>query len=117
MSVGYCTIAVGMSTATALSGGAGAEGAAPPRQQSSADKTFGVLNALGGVAFTFGGQAVLPEIQVRRSMAGGGGGGGGREWSSQLVLPSSRERCALPPPPSSPTRRPRCGGRRRRWAR
>lgn len=31
---------------------------------SAASFVFGVFNSLGGVAFTFGGQAVLPEIQV-----------------------------------------------------
>ena len=32
--------------------------------ESTADVVFGVMNALGSVAFTFGGQAVVPEIQA-----------------------------------------------------
>ncbi|KAG7667163.1 hypothetical protein KSW81_000904 [Nannochloris sp. 'desiccata'] len=62
MSVGYCTIAAAASTAAAI------ENTAPPPmtrpEESQADRFFGVLNALGGIAFTFGGQAVLPEIQA-----------------------------------------------------
>lgn len=62
MSVGYCTIAAAASTAVAV------ESTTPPPttrpEESTADYIFGVLNALGGIAFTFGGQAVLPEIQA-----------------------------------------------------
>jgi amino acid permease len=62
MSVGYCSIAAAASTAT------GIENTEPPPMtrpnESKADHFFGVLNALGGIAFTFGGQAVLPEIQA-----------------------------------------------------
>lgn len=72
MSVGYCLIAVGGSLA---SGGSGEEsGALAPSpsgdrsthaaEESTADVVFGVMNALGSVAFTFGGQAVVPEIQA-----------------------------------------------------
>jgi hypothetical protein len=60
-SIGYCSIAAGASASYA------ANNPSPPRfrvDESSADKAFGVLNALGGIAFTFGGQAVLPEIQA-----------------------------------------------------
>ncbi|KAI3427219.1 hypothetical protein D9Q98_007154 [Chlorella vulgaris] len=62
MSCGYCTIAVVLSSMQASR-----DGAAPhelPSELSTADRVFGVFNALGGVAFTFGGQAVLPEIQA-----------------------------------------------------
>ena len=62
MSVGYCSIAFGASVAASTSA------ASPPPltrpNESSADHFFGVLNALGSIAFTFGGQAVLPEIQA-----------------------------------------------------
>jgi amino acid permease len=62
MSVGYCTIAAAASTAAAIGN------TTPPLktrpEESQADHIFGVLNALGGIAFTFGGQAVLPEIQA-----------------------------------------------------
>lgn len=60
-SIGYCGIAAGASAAYATNN------PSPPSSrlnESSADHVFGVLNALGGVAFTFGGQAVLPEIQA-----------------------------------------------------
>lgn len=60
-SIGYCSIAAGASASYA------ADNPSPPPfrvNESSADKAFGVLNALGGIAFTFGGQAVLPEIQA-----------------------------------------------------
>ena len=62
MSCGYCGIAVVQSGLHVARHG--------PAQRwthdelSAADKVFGVFNALGGVAFTFGGQAVLPEIQA-----------------------------------------------------
>ncbi|KAL4442421.1 hypothetical protein ABPG77_005005 [Micractinium sp. CCAP 211/92] len=62
MSCGYCGIAVVMSIITAKNN------PQPPNTSldglSRADLVFGVFNALGGVAFTFGGQAVLPEIQA-----------------------------------------------------
>jgi len=61
MSIGYCGIAAGASIAVA------ANSPAPDYVhdgQSTADRVFGVFNALGGIAFTFGGQAVLPEIQA-----------------------------------------------------
>jgi len=61
MSIGYCAIAAGASIAAAVSGEDQIE---TRSNESTADKVFGVLNALGGVAFTFGGQAVLPEIQA-----------------------------------------------------
>jgi amino acid permease len=62
MSVGYCCIAAAASTAAAIN-----SPMPPPMtrpNESEADHFFGVLNALGGIAFTFGGQAVLPEIQA-----------------------------------------------------
>lgn len=61
MSIGYCGIAAGASIAAAVSGD---EKSSEPREESNADNVFGILNSLGGVAFTFGGQAVLPEIQA-----------------------------------------------------
>ena len=61
MSIGYCAIAAGASVAAAVRGDEPVENRV---NESTADKVFGVLNALGGVAFTFGGQAVLPEIQA-----------------------------------------------------
>jgi hypothetical protein len=60
-SIGYCAIAAGASASYAASN------PSPPRERvdaSAADEIFGILNALGGIAFTFGGQAVLPEIQA-----------------------------------------------------
>lgn len=54
MSCGYCGIAVVMSVVTARSN------PEPPATSleglSRADLVFGVFNALGGVAFTFGGE-------------------------------------------------------------
>ena len=75
MSVGYCLIAAGGSIAVAVGGqGKSDEGAMAPSPatngmveastESTADVVFGVMNALGSVAFTFGGQAVVPEIQA-----------------------------------------------------
>jgi hypothetical protein len=62
MSIGYCSIAAAASTAAAI------ENTIPlpttRLEESQADRVFGVFNALGGIAFTFGGQAVLPEIQA-----------------------------------------------------
>jgi len=62
MSIGYCSIAAGASLAAAI----GNETAPPTTRpgESEADRVFGAFNALGGIAFTFGGQAVLPEIQA-----------------------------------------------------
>jgi len=66
MSVGYCLIAVGGSIAVAVGGQGDAEysEATDSSSESTADIVFGVMNALGSVAFTFGGQAVVPEIQA-----------------------------------------------------
>jgi amino acid permease len=61
MSVGYCGIAAAASAAAAAAGPAPDFSRAG---QAPADRAFGVLSALGSVAFTFGGQAVLPEIQA-----------------------------------------------------
>lgn len=61
MSVGYCTIATGASIAASVSN------PRPPyhrADQSTADFAFGVMNSMGSLAFTFGGQVVLPEIQA-----------------------------------------------------
>lgn len=65
MSVGYCTIAAAASAAQAVENAN--NGMQPPYtrpERSTADRIFGVFNALGSIAFTFGGQAVLPEIQA-----------------------------------------------------
>lgn len=62
MSIGYCLIAAGGSIAAAVSGEE--TYSAARESESQADKVFGVMNALGSVAFTFGGQAVIPEIQA-----------------------------------------------------
>ena len=73
MSVGYCLIAVGGSLASKWGGDEAATATAPApakagedesQGESTADLVFGVMNALGSVAFTFGGQAVVPEIQA-----------------------------------------------------
>lgn len=60
MSVGYCSIAALMS-ALAMADGVAHSTAVDQVQaragESSSDRVFGVLNALGGIAFTFGGQA------------------------------------------------------------
>lgn len=61
MSIGYCAIAAGASIAAVVNG---VENIEYRTGESSADKAFGIMNSLGGVAFTFGGQAVLPEIQA-----------------------------------------------------
>lgn len=74
MSIGYTSIAVVMSAIHIAGGGQHAQPA--PRPASTASTIFGVFNALGGVAFTFGGQAVLPEIQV-----GEAGGRVGPGWA------------------------------------
>jgi len=60
MSIGYCAVAAGASLAVAVSGSS----PPPMAPRSSANVVFGIMNALGSVAFTFGGQAVLPEIQA-----------------------------------------------------
>lgn len=62
MSCGYCSIAIAMSGAHAAAHGPSTD--LRHEGLSTADRVFGVFNALGGVAFTFGGQAVLPEIQA-----------------------------------------------------
>jgi amino acid permease len=62
MSIGYCMIAAGGSIAAAASGVE--KSATTESSESTADAVFGVMNALGSVAFTFGGQAVVPEIQA-----------------------------------------------------
>lgn len=54
MSCGYCGIAVTMSL-LAVARDSVAPAARPEGQLSQADYVFGVFNALGGVAFTFGG--------------------------------------------------------------
>jgi hypothetical protein len=67
MSIGYSAIAATLSALHASSS-AGTPAAAPHGGRlgaSHADVVFGTLNSLGGVAFTFGGQAVMPEIQAR----------------------------------------------------
>ena len=82
MSVGYCSIAAGASIAEAASPTTSVVGAPAPAPvsessmspeaasympiavRSTADKVFGIFNALGSVAFTFGGQVVVPEIQA-----------------------------------------------------
>jgi len=64
MSIGYCTIAAGGSIAAAVQGTDDVDGAMTNTTSSTADDVFGVMNALGSVAFTFGGQAVVPEIQA-----------------------------------------------------
>lgn len=61
MSIGYCLIAVIMSIIQAADG---SEVVFSRGEESQADRIFGVFNALGGIAFTYGGQAVLPEIQA-----------------------------------------------------
>ena len=68
MSVGYCTIAVVMSWIKAAD--PESKVVFSREDESRADYIFGVFNALGGIAFTFGGQAVLPEIQVGGWVAG-----------------------------------------------
>ncbi|PRW51175.1 Lysine histidine transporter 1 [Chlorella sorokiniana] len=62
MSCGYCSIAIVMSSLHAAKHGPATQW----RHEgiSQADRVFSVFNALGSVAFTFGGQAVLPEIQA-----------------------------------------------------
>lgn len=71
MSIGYCTIAAGGSIAAALSdedyavvGNTTDVQNNSSSSSSTADNVFGIMNALGSVAFTFGGQAVVPEIQA-----------------------------------------------------
>lgn len=72
MSIGYCTIAAGGSIAVALDDGVDnsmtnstdTDGVHTDSSGSTADTVFGIMNALGSVAFTFGGQAVVPEIQA-----------------------------------------------------
>ena len=61
MSACYSTIAAGASAA-AVDGSASY---ALRSGESTADAAFGVLNAIGGCLFAFGGQVVLLEIQVR----------------------------------------------------
>lgn len=61
MSVGYCAISFGAAANFA------SKNPAPSFTrvgESTADHVFGILNSLGSIAFTFGGQAVLPEIQA-----------------------------------------------------
>lgn len=77
MSIGYCSIAAGASwahtgsaaPAAATTGNTtGSEAAAPGGGGGGGGEEsvgiFAFFNALGGIAFTFGGQAVLPEIQA-----------------------------------------------------
>lgn len=72
MSIGYCTIAAGGSIAAALSDEDYTHSNTNTNNTSidddgtgsAADNVFGIMNALGSVAFTFGGQAVVPEIQA-----------------------------------------------------
>ena len=59
MSLCYSTIAAGASIA-AVQGSA----SYGPRPESPADQTFGIMNAVGGILFAFGGHAVLLEIQA-----------------------------------------------------
>ena len=47
---------------------------------STADEVFGVLNAIGGLVFAFGGQVVLLEIQVSLSAS--------ELWSSVKAIPT-----------------------------
>eukprot|EP00887_Chlorella_sp_A99_P007119 scaffold2.g7119.t1 len=61
MSVGYSTVAVVMSGVKMASGD---QVLYDRTNDSHASNIFGTFNALGAVAFTFGGQAVLPEIQA-----------------------------------------------------
>jgi amino acid permease len=70
MSIGYCTIAAGGSIAAAVgdedyaNGSTNSTDISTGSSSSTADNVFGIMNALGSVAFTFGGQAVVPEIQA-----------------------------------------------------
>ena len=64
MSALYSTITFGASLAVYLSNPV-APSYAPKSGDSTADEVFGVLNAIGGLVFAFGGQVVLLEIQVR----------------------------------------------------
>lgn len=70
MSIGYCTIAAGGSIAAAVgdedyaNDSTNSTDISTGSSSSTADNVFGIMNALGSVAFTFGGQAVVPEIQA-----------------------------------------------------
>lgn len=61
MSIGYVVIAAVVASIDAATG-KGREAA--PRTETKARVIFGTFNALGTIAFTFGGQAILPEIQA-----------------------------------------------------
>lgn len=70
MSIGYCTIAACGSIAAAVgdedyaNDSTNSTDISTGSSSSTADNVFGIMNALGSVAFTFGGQAVVPEIQA-----------------------------------------------------
>ncbi|KAL6771725.1 hypothetical protein ACKKBG_A27570 [Auxenochlorella protothecoides x Auxenochlorella symbiontica] len=64
MSLAYTAIAGVVSCVDAARGAGQGREPGPGREQSAADAVFGVLNALGSIGFTFGGQGVLPEIQA-----------------------------------------------------
>lgn len=62
MSVGYCSVATGASIAAAVSNPEPIIYVRP--NATRMDTAMGVLNSVGSIAFTFGGQVVLPEIQA-----------------------------------------------------
>lgn len=75
MSVGYCSIATGASWAHLNSSSSqlddsgshnstGSNSTTIDDDNKEATSIFSIFNALGTIAFTFGGQAVLPEIQA-----------------------------------------------------
>ena len=63
MSALYSIITFGASLAVYLSNPV-APSYAPKSGDSTADEVFGILNAIGGLVFAYGGQVVLLEIQV-----------------------------------------------------
>lgn len=64
MSVMYSTIAF---IASAVKGHSGVSYG--KRAGSPVDRTFGTFNSLGTIMFAFGGQVIMPEIQVRQYRA------------------------------------------------